>query len=120
MKMNEVMDEIINKIKSKCLIPMNKPYQLIQYNLYKCKTVVEHILQQKYTDVMYNVDTSEYFNLVVIRISNNEFNYEKDSEYMKMCKDFKELFTESGMHDVNIALITGDLRVDNYRLSVLY
>ena len=48
MKMNEVMDEIVNKIKSKCLIPMNKPYQLIQYNLYKCKTVVEHILQQKY------------------------------------------------------------------------
>ena len=39
---------------------------------------------------------------------------------MKMCKDFKELFTESGMHDVNIALITGDLTVDNYRLSVLY
>ena len=120
MKMNMIMDELMAKISSKQLIPMNKPYQYIQDNLYKCKIVIEHILQQKYKDVMYSVDVSEYFNLIVIRMANEDNNFNKDNEYIKLCKDFKELFTESGLYDINVALLTGNINENNYRLSVLY
>ena len=120
MKMNTIIDELMNEISSKQLIPMNKPYQYIQDNLYKCKIVIEHILQQKYKDTMYCVDVSEYFNLIVIRMSNDNNNFNKDNEYIKLCKDFKELFIESGLYDINIALLSGNLTKNDYRISVLY
>ena len=120
MKMNNVMDELMTKIISKQLIPMNKPYQYIQDNLYKCKIVVEHILQQKYKGTMYCVDVSEYFNLIVIRMSNDNNNFNKDNEYIKLCKDFKELFTESGLYDINVALLSGNISKNDYRVNVLY
>lgn len=119
MRMNNVIDDISRHIREKGLLPINKPYSLIQENLGKCKLVVEHILKQKCENVMYKVDTSEYFNLVVIRIDCNEINYNNSLYYMDICKKFKETFTESGV-EVNVALFLGDLDSNNYKFSMLY
>jgi hypothetical protein len=53
-------------------------------------------------------------------MSNDNNNFNKDNEYIKLCKDFKELFTESGLYDINVALLSGNLSKNDYRISVLY
>lgn len=118
MDMNNAVDIILDKIKKNGLIPNNKPYNVIQDNLSKCTMVVNHILSMT-CDLMYKVDVSEYFNLVMIRIDTQDFGPEACVHYINTCKKFKETFTESGI-EVNVAIMLGDIGKNEYVVSTLY
>ena len=46
--------------------------------------------------------------------------FNKDNEYIKLCKDFKEVIYRVWFIDINVALLSGNLSKNDYRISVLY
>ena len=111
--LNKILDEIINKGR----LPIDIPLHQLQTNLLHCKMVVDHILSEKCKGRKFTTDTSEYFNLIVIRIETINNTIDEEVKYTQMCKDFKDLFTECGIK-INLAIFLGNIHDDNYFYNV--
>ena len=118
MKMNSVIDKVLEKITKNNLNLDHANYSMVQDNLYKCKSVIEFILGEISKDEPYKIDVTEYFNLIVIRMNKKGFLSYKDSkDYYDIFKKFQSLFKESGIQ-INLVILVGDLKLNNYNLLI--
>ncbi len=117
MKLEEHMETIYNNIDVKKV--KGTSYQILQENLLKAKTIVDFVLSHKCKNRRYKTDVSEYFNLIIIRVDSYMTGITEEGNFAIMCKDFKELFMESGV-EINIAILLGSIDKNDYYFSIYY
>jgi hypothetical protein len=118
MKMSDIMDRVLDRIQENDLSTDRAQYSTVQNNLSACVQVIEFILNELYKGEMYKIDTSEFFNLVVIRMNNLEkITYDDSMNYYDTTKKFQELFKESGIN-VNLVMFVGNMFTNNYNLVI--
>lgn len=115
MKLEEHMETIYNNIDIKKV--RGNSYQILHDNLMKAKTIVDFVLSHKCKNKRYKTDVSEYFSLIIIRIDSCLMTIPEEGTYAILCKDFKELFLESGV-EINIAILLGSIDKNDYYFSI--
>ena len=119
MKMEYVLNKVLDEIRNKGRLPVDIPLNQLQTQLLHCKIVIEQIMTEKCKGVYFTTDVSEYFNLIVIRIATANDSIDEEAKYTQMCKDFKDLFTECGIA-INVAMLLGNIKNDEYFYSINY
>lgn len=118
MKMSDIMDRVLDRIKETDSTTDYAHYSIVQNNLRACNQIIEYILDELYKGESYKIDTSEFFNLIVIRMHKLEkITYKDSMNYYDTTKKFQELFKESGIH-VNLVMFIGDINTNNYKLVI--
>ena len=118
MKMNDVIDKVLERITKNNKNLDHANYSMVQDNLYKCRSVIEFILGEISKDEPYKIDVTEFFNLIVIRMNKKgNISYKDSKEYYDIFKKFKAVFNESGIQ-INLVILVGDLGMNNYNLLI--
>lgn len=118
MKMNDIMDRVLDRIQENDLNMDRAQYSTVQNNLRSCVYIIEFILDELYKGDLYKIDTSEFFNLIVIRMNKiGKITYNDSMNYYDTTKKFQELFEESGIN-VNLVMFVGDVGTNNYNLVI--